>query len=211
MKDFKRKPILSAVAAILVAGTATFTSCEKDETSNISSINDDLQILDETSKKANISKYARLLGIKPEAIVKVEYKDGYYHCKEQFQNGQIMSREWWCESPLNAACCVVVYVRVGAKNIDVDTSYNGLIAIRTDIDENPESVILIFEDDIVDSFAWINGNSLYFENKFPMIDLNLMDGFNKSDMVYIPAGTYALVQSDGFKYVEIPVSSLVFE
>lgn len=35
MKDFKNKTILSVVAAILVAGTAFFTSCEKDVTSNL--------------------------------------------------------------------------------------------------------------------------------------------------------------------------------
>lgn len=31
MKVFKNKTILSVVAAILVVGTTTFTSCEKDD------------------------------------------------------------------------------------------------------------------------------------------------------------------------------------
>ena len=211
MKTFINKTFLAIVATVLIAGTAFFASCEKEETANFSSINDDLQISDEASDKSNVSKYARLLGIKPELIVKVEHKDGTYHCKEHFENGKLVSREWWCEAPYDVACCVVVYVRIGLKNSDIDTSYNGFIAVRTGVDGNTESVILIFEDKIASSFKWIDGNYLYFENKFPMIDLNLMDGFDESNMVYIPAGTYELKQSEGFKYIEFPVSSLIFE
>ncbi len=193
------------LVAILAIGTASvMIACAKEDATSI----------DASTPKARptIGQIAKLLGIKPEAIVKVQYRDGVYHKKETFHpNGTVASREVWCDKPYNVSCYTEVYVRVGTKSSTSDTASNGFIGIRSDNLGEPTSIVLIFDKNDLSDFAWIQNNVVHFHNDHPLVNLNLIDGFDNNKTVFVKKGSYHLTEQEGILYVDLPVSSLIVE
>ena len=193
------------LVAILAIGTASvMIACTKEDATSI----------DASTKKARptIGQLAKILGIKPEAIVAVEHRNGIYHSKVTYhENGKVASREIWCEPPQDATCYTKVYVRVSTKSTTVDTTANGFIGIRSDEQNNPTSIVLIFDEQDLSNFAWIKNNTVLFHSDHPLVDLNLMEGFDNNKTVFVKNGSYLLTKQDGILYVDIPVSSLIYE
>jgi len=216
MKKTFKKISAAAMMMLMVGAIATMTACEKEDASpkeNAASVKG-------LPSAGRIAKYAAILGVKPEAIVDVEYRSGMYHSRDTYYpNGNLKSHEWWCEAPQNAACCTVVHVKAGVKStrggeIAIDEGRVednlGLIAVRTDDEGRPQSVILMFDGETLDSYEWIQGKNLVLREKFPIINLNLMEGFDRDQTAFVRDGEYKLENLEDFCYVEIPISELDF-
>lgn len=157
-----------------------------------------------------------MLSISPEAIVDVEYRSGVYWCEDTYwPNGNLKTHKWGCNPPTDGSCCAVVHVKVGGKGGDKssDTDYqaNGFLGYRSDESGMPQSVILIFLEDNISDFEWISPNLLSLQEDFPLINSNLINGFENDRTAFIKKGDYSLqAVSDGFLCVEIPIASLTF-
>lgn len=202
--------------AILTIGTASITtSCTKD-VADLPMGQEGLMDLKKLPDKETINKLAKALSIRPEVIVDVEYRSGVYWCEDTYwPNGNLKTHKWGCNPPTDGSCCTVVHVKVGAKGgeISADTDYqaNGLLGYRSDEFGMPQSVILMFLKDNISDFGWISANLLTLQDDFPLINSNLIEGFENDRTAFIKKGNYSLQSiADDFLYVEIPTTSLSF-
>lgn len=180
---------------VMVGATVLATACEKENASSTG------RTTTEIKKKPTVATLAKVLGIKPEAIVRVEHKDGLYHSLDRTE-------------PVTASCVTVVYVRAGVKSAETEENtfaHNGFIATRTDQNNRPLSVVLLFDRESLGAVSWIKDNTVVFQEKHPIINLNLMEGFNENQTISVKKGSYKLENMDGISYFEVPVSDLIFE
>ena len=145
----------------------------------------------------------------------VEHKDGMYWCRDTYwPNGKLQSHEWGCKPPYQSSCCTVVKVKVGVKGVEQssesDTVANGLLGYRTDEAGTPQSVMLIFMKDNIDDFGWVGSSTMTLQEDFPLINMNLIEGFPQDKTPFVTKGQYFLQSFEDFLYVEIPVNSLTF-
>ena len=207
------KSIFAASLFIVALGiTQITTSCTKEDVSVCS--DEQTIITKKLPDKETLNKLAKKLNIKPEAIVKVEYRSGLYWCEDTYwSNGRLRTHKWGCDSPTDAACCAVVYVKVGmkggAKKINESTVANGLLGYRIDDTGEIISIIFLFDRDNMNDYKWVDEKSIKFENDFPLINSNLIDAFDEYKTIFVGKGEYPVHQAiDNYYYAEIPAHSL---
>ena len=193
---------------VMVGVTVLATACEKENATSTG------RTTTEIKKKPTVATLAKVLGIKPEAIVRVEHKDGLYHSLDYTKPDGTKIHTWWCSEPVTASCVTVVYVRAGVKSAKTEENtfaHNGFIATRTDQNNRPQSVVLMFDRESLGAVSWIKDNTVVFQEKHPIINLNLMEGFDENQTLSVKKGSYKLENLDGISYFEVPVSDLIFE
>lgn len=211
MKSFD----MIAIAILTIGIASVTTSCMKEE----AALPVNKESMMETKKlpdKETLNKLAKALSIRPEAIVDVEYRSGMYWCEDTYwPNGKIKTHKWGCNPPTDGACCTVVHVRVGVKGSEKSTNSgqltNGFMSYRADESGTPQSIILVFLEDNLNDFGWVSKDSLNLQEDFPLINSNLIDGFENNKTVFVKKGNYSLLSiADDFLYVEIPITALSF-
>ena len=70
--------------------------------------------------------------------------------------------------------------------------------------------MLIFMKDNIDDFGWVGSSTMTLQEDFPLINMNLIEGFPQDKTPFVTKGQYFLQSFEDFLYVEIPVNSLTF-
>ena len=222
MKTFINKTFLAVVATVLVAGTAFFASCEKEEPNSVSTTN-----ISKKAKPMTDAMKAFLIGngieVEGGVVYTVLYRSGCYSVETYLWG---VYKKVVC-SPGCDYCEIISVLKdgvsinftleqddtTGAYGLNIDPAledmHNGLLHIGNT--PNVPNMFFIIDTTKVSNPDLYNGNYLTLESPFAInYELAIQAGIRPENQI-IPSGSYKLEKFDNIAIWSVPLDGLLTE